>query len=146
MIAVEHVTKRYGAHTAVADVSFAIGPGEVVGFLGPNGAGKSTLLKMLSTWLQPSEGKVAIDGHDTVREPLAVRRSLGYLTEHNALWDGMRVDRFLRFMAGRVGWRARGWPSAPRGSCRPARSRAFCASDSPSAARASASASAWRPR
>jgi ABC-2 type transport system ATP-binding protein len=107
MIAVEHVTKRYGAHTAVADVSFAIGPGEVVGFLGPNGAGKSTLLKMLSTWLLPSEGRVAIDGHDTVREPLAVRRSLGYLTEHNALWDGMRVDRFLRFMG-----RARGLTGA----------------------------------
>ena len=103
MIAVEHVTKRYGAHTAVADVSFAIGAGEVVGFLGPNGAGKSTLLKMLSTWLLPSEGRIAIDGHDTVRAPLAVRRSLGYLTEHNALWDGMRVDRFLRFMG-----RARG--------------------------------------
>jgi ABC-2 type transport system ATP-binding protein len=107
MIAVEHVTKRYGAHTAVADVSFAIGAGEVVGFLGPNGAGKSTLLKMLSTWLLPSEGRIAIDGHDTVQQPLAVRRSLGYLTEHNALWDGMRVDRFLRFMG-----RARGLTGA----------------------------------
>ena len=122
MIAVEHVTKRYGAHTAVADVSFAIGAGEVVGFLGPNGAGKSTLLKMLSTWLLPSEGRIAIDGHDTVGEPLAVRRSLGYLTEHNALWDGMRVDRFLRFMG-----RARGsssTSSSPRPSVRrPARRR-----------------------
>jgi len=103
MIAVEHVTKRYGAHTAVADVSFSIAAGEVVGFLGPNGAGKSTLLKMMSTWLLPSEGRIAIGGHDTLRAPLAVRRSLGYLTEHNALWDGMRVDRFLRFMG-----RARG--------------------------------------
>jgi ABC-2 type transport system ATP-binding protein len=103
MITVEHVTKRYGSHTAVEDVSFSIAAGEVVGFLGPNGAGKSTLLKMMSTWLVPSGGRIAIDGHDTVGEPLAVRRSLGYLTEHNALWDGMRVDRFLRFMG-----RARG--------------------------------------
>ncbi|HZL99597.1 MAG TPA: ATP-binding cassette domain-containing protein [Planctomycetota bacterium] len=103
MIAVEHVTKRYGAHTAVEDASFAIGAGEVVGFLGPNGAGKSTLLKLMSTWLLPTSGRIRIDGHDTLAEPLAVRRSLGYLTEHNALWDGMRVDRFLRFMG-----RARG--------------------------------------
>ncbi|MHC5210827.1 MAG: ABC transporter ATP-binding protein [Planctomycetota bacterium] len=98
LIAVEHVTKRYGSHTAVQDASFTIGAGEVVGFLGPNGAGKSTLLKMLSTWLLPSEGRVTIDGHDTRTEPLAVRRALGYLTEHNALYDTMRVDRFLRFM------------------------------------------------
>ncbi len=98
MIRVDHVSKRYGSHLAVDDVSFSIGDGEVVGFLGPNGAGKSTLLRMMSTWLVPTSGTLAIDGHDTVAEPLAVRRSLGYLTEHNALYEGMRVDRFLRFM------------------------------------------------
>jgi ABC-2 type transport system ATP-binding protein len=87
----------------VDDVSFSIGAGEVVGFLGPNGAGKSTLLKTLSTWLVPTSGSVRIAGHDTRAEPLAVRRSLGYLTEHNALYDTMRVDRFLGFMG-----RARG--------------------------------------
>jgi ABC-2 type transport system ATP-binding protein len=107
LIAVEHVTKRYGRHTAVEDASFTIAADEVVGFLGPNGAGKSTLLKMLSTWLLPSEGRVPIDGHDTRTEPLAVRRELGYLTEHNALYDPMRVDRFLRFMG-----RARGLSGA----------------------------------
>ncbi len=103
MIDVEHVTKRYGGQTAVADVSFSIGPGEIVGFLGPNGAGKSTLLRMMSTWLAPTGGRIRIDGHDTATEPLAVRRSLGYLTEHNALYETMRVDRFLAFMG-----RARG--------------------------------------
>jgi ABC-2 type transport system ATP-binding protein len=103
LIAVEHVTKRYGSNTAVDDASFEIAAGEVVGFLGPNGAGKSTLLKMLSTWLVPTSGRIAIDGHDTQAEALAVRRTLGYLTEHNALYDTMRVDRFLRFMG-----RARG--------------------------------------
>jgi ABC-2 type transport system ATP-binding protein len=103
MIRVDHVSKRYGSQLAVDDVSFTIGAGEIVGFLGPNGAGKSTLLKLMSTWLEPSAGRIAIDGHDTQSAPLAVRRSLGYLTEHNALYDGMRVDRFLRFMG-----RARG--------------------------------------
>lgn len=98
MIRVDDVSKRYGATLAVDGVSFAIGPGEIVGFLGPNGAGKSTLLKMMSTWLPPTSGRIEIAGHDVAREPLAVRRALGYLPEHNALYDGMRVDRFLRFM------------------------------------------------
>ena len=103
MIDVDHVSKRYDRTLAVDDVSFRIEAGEVVGFLGPNGAGKSTLLKMMSTWLPPTSGRIAIAGHDVERSPLAVRRSLGYLTEHNALYDTMRVDRFLRFAA-----RARG--------------------------------------
>ena len=97
MIEVEHVSKHYGPVRAVDDVSCRLGAGEIVGFLGPNGAGKSTLLKMMCTWLPPTSGRIAVDGHDTVKEPLAVRRVLGYLTEHNALYDGMRVDRFLRF-------------------------------------------------
>jgi ABC-2 type transport system ATP-binding protein len=108
MIQVEHVTRRYGSFTAVEDVSFRIEPGEIVGFLGPNGAGKSTVLKMISTWLAPSSGRIRVDGHDTLAEPLAVRRSLGYLTEHNALYEGMRVDRLLRFMG-----RARGLVGSP---------------------------------
>jgi ABC-2 type transport system ATP-binding protein len=99
MIEVENVTKRYGPVTAVDSVSFTIREGEIVGFLGPNGAGKSTLLKMISTWLEPNAGKIRVDGHDTQTEPLAVRRSLGYLPEHNSLYEGMRVDRFLHFVA-----------------------------------------------
>jgi ABC-2 type transport system ATP-binding protein len=98
MIAVEHVTKRYGKTLAVDDVSFQVARGEVVGFLGPNGAGKSTVLRMLSTWLTPDAGRITVAGHDVVKEPLGVRRSLGYLPEHNALYDTMRVDRFLRFI------------------------------------------------
>lgn len=98
MITVEHVSKRYGATRAVEDVSFGVERGEVVGFLGPNGAGKSTLLRMLSTWLEPDAGTITVAGHDTRAEPLAVRRALGYLPEHNALYDTMRVDRFLAFV------------------------------------------------
>jgi len=103
MILVERVTKRYGATTAVDDVSFSVRPGEIVGFLGPNGAGKSTLLKILSTYLPPDSGRVRIAGFDTVSQSLGARRNLGYLPEHNALFEGMRVDRFLQFIA-----RARG--------------------------------------
>ncbi len=115
MIQVDHVTKHYGPTVAVDDVSFSIEEGEIVGFLGPNGAGKSTLLKMMCTWLPPTAGRISIAGHDVAMEPLAVRRSLGYLPEHNALYDGMRVDRFLQFigkarglrggeLSERVGW------------------------------------------
>jgi len=98
MIVVENVTKRYGSFTAVDDVSFRINAGEIVGFLGPNGAGKSTVLKMLCTWLRPTAGKITVDGHDVVAEALAVRRSLGYLTEHNALYETMPVRAFIDFV------------------------------------------------
>lgn len=98
MIHVHQATKRYGATLAADRVSFEVNTGEIVGFLGPNGAGKSTVLKMISTWLPPTSGTVEVAGHDVQRHPLAVRRTLGYLPEHNAMYETMRVDRFLRFM------------------------------------------------
>lgn len=98
-ISVEGVTRFYGSTLAVDGVSFQVRPGEIVGFLGPNGAGKSTLLKMISTWLPPSAGRIAVGSHDVVEEPLAVRRLLGYLPEHNSLYEVMRVDAFLEFAA-----------------------------------------------
>jgi ABC-2 type transport system ATP-binding protein len=98
MISVRAVTRAYGALKAVNDVSFELRPGEIVGFLGPNGAGKSTLLKMLCTYLPPTSGSIEVCGFDTVRDPLEVRRRIGYLPEHNALFDSMRVEAFLRFM------------------------------------------------
>ena len=99
MIEVDQVTKYYGAALAVERVSFRVNAGEVVGFLGPNGAGKSTLLKMMCTWRPPTAGTIRIAGHDVTREPLAVRRTIGYLPEHNPLYETMRVDRFLAFVA-----------------------------------------------
>ena len=98
MIRVQNVTKIYGSQRAVDGASFEIGAGEIVGFLGPNGAGKSTLLKMMSTYLPQTSGAIEIAGFDTEKAPLSVRRSLGYLPEHNALYEGMRVDRFLDFI------------------------------------------------
>ena len=103
MIDVQAVRKSYGAVLAVDNVSFAVKPGEIVAFVGPNGAGKSTVLKMLSTYLPPDAGKILVSGCDAVRDPLAVRRNIGYLPENNILEEGMRVDKFLRFV-GKAHW------------------------------------------
>jgi len=101
MIRVQNVTRWYGSTLAVDDVSFEIGRDEIVGFLGPNGAGKSTLLKMLSTWLAPSAGKLSVAGADVQSDAQEARRQMGYLPEHNALYESMRVDRLLQFV-GRI--------------------------------------------
>jgi ABC-2 type transport system ATP-binding protein len=99
MIRAQNVTRRFGDSLAVHSVTFAIGPGEIVGLLGANGAGKTTLLRMLATYLPPDEGRLLVCGHDAVREPFWVLRKIGYLSEHNALFDSMRVDDFLDFIA-----------------------------------------------
>ena len=97
MIRAEAVTRDYGDLRAVDGVSFEVSPGEIVGFLGPNGAGKTTVLRILSTYLSPTAGKLTVAGHDVASDPLAVRSSIGYLPEHDALFDGMRVCAFLEF-------------------------------------------------
>lgn len=99
MIRVTDVTKRYGDHLAVDRVTFAVAPGEVVGFLGPNGAGKSTILRMLATSLVPTSGSVHVAGFDAAAEPLEVRSRTGYLPEHNPLFESMRVAEWLDFAA-----------------------------------------------
>ena len=101
MIHAEGVTKRLGSVLAVDSVSLRVAEGEIVGLLGPNGAGKSTLLRMLATYLEPDAGTIGIAGHDTVREPLEVRRAIGYLPEHNALFESMLAFELLGFV-GRV--------------------------------------------
>ena len=98
MIDLETVSRDYSGRRAVDSVSFRVEPGEVVGFLGANGAGKSTVLRMLSTYLEPSAGRLAVAGVDVVERPLQARAAVGYLTEHNALFEGMRVAAFLAFM------------------------------------------------
>ena len=98
MISVESVTKQFGSLTAVNRVSFKLERDEIAGFVGPNGAGKSTVLKMLSTYLYPTSGKLFVDGLDVVKQPLAVRRKVGYLAGDTPLYREMRTDRFLEFM------------------------------------------------
>jgi len=98
MIRAEGVAKRLGSALAVDSVSLHVAPGEIVGLLGPNGAGKSTLLRMFATYLAPDAGTIEIQGHDVLREPLAVRRAIGYLPEHNALFESMRAFELLDFI------------------------------------------------
>jgi ABC-2 type transport system ATP-binding protein len=98
MISIESVTKRYGPLTAVDDITFTVNRDEIVGFVGPNGAGKSTTLKMLSTYIHPTQGRILVDGLDVVKNPLAVRHRIGYLSGDTPLYQQMRVDKFLRFI------------------------------------------------
>jgi ABC-2 type transport system ATP-binding protein len=98
-ISVEKLTKRYGVHAAVENVSFEVSRGEVVGFLGPNGAGKSTTLRILVGFLGATSGRARIEGHDVVESPDAARSALGYMPEAVPLYPEMRVREYLRFRA-----------------------------------------------
>lgn len=103
MIEINNITKIYDGQRAVDNVSFSVGKGEVVGLLGPNGAGKSTLMKILTCFIPPTEGEATICGHSIYDDPLAVRRQIGYLPEHNPLYLDMYVREFLQFAAGIYG-------------------------------------------
>ncbi|MDH3202049.1 MAG: ABC transporter ATP-binding protein [Myxococcales bacterium] len=99
MIEVETLSKRYGTHLAVNEVSFDVKQGEIVGFLGPNGAGKTTTLRMLTGYLAPTAGKIRIDGIDAVRSSIRARTRLGYMPEGVPLYREMRVHEYLRHRA-----------------------------------------------
>ncbi len=99
MIEAESVGKQYGDFVALADVSFRIGRGEIVGLLGPNGAGKTTLLRMLTGFFEPSAGAIRIDGVDVESEPLAAQQSIGYLPEQSPLYPEMLVQEYLGMVA-----------------------------------------------
>ncbi len=99
MIEASHLSKSYGPVKAVADVSFRVERGEVVGFLGPNGAGKSTTLRMLAGFLGPTSGTVRIAGHDLAVDPLPARAALGYMPETSPLYPELRVGEYLSFRA-----------------------------------------------
>lgn len=99
MIEINHLTKRFGAFTAVDDLSFTVQAGEVLGFLGPNGAGKSTTMKMIAGFLHPSTGTVSVFGNDVQTNPLAVKQQLGYLPEGAPSYGEMTVREFLSFIA-----------------------------------------------
>jgi ABC-2 type transport system ATP-binding protein len=99
MIKVKGLSRRYGAQLALADLSFEVGSGEVVGFLGPNGAGKSTTMKILTCSLAPTAGTAEVAGHDILDDPIAVRRKVGFMPEHTALYPDQTVASFLDFVA-----------------------------------------------
>lgn len=99
MIEVESLTKRYGTHTAVEDVTFSIQKGEVVGFLGPNGAGKSTTMRVIAGSLGASAGRVKVGGHDVAENPRAVQRLLGYSPEVPPIYTNMSVEAYVGYAA-----------------------------------------------
>ncbi|HTG44179.1 MAG TPA: ATP-binding cassette domain-containing protein, partial [Verrucomicrobiae bacterium] len=99
MIEVRELTKRYAKYTAVNDVSFEVGAGEIVGLLGPNGAGKSTILRILSCFIPATSGMVRVAGHDVFFDADEVRRRIGYMPENNPLHLEMRVREYLKFRA-----------------------------------------------
>ncbi|MBK1827701.1 ABC transporter ATP-binding protein [Haloferula rosea] len=99
MIEVRELTKRFSRHTAVDNISFSVGKGEIVGFLGPNGAGKTTTMRMLTGYLPATSGSVEIGGHDVFRESVQARRKIGYMPENVPLYEDMRVREYLKFRA-----------------------------------------------
>jgi ABC-2 type transport system ATP-binding protein len=99
MIELLNFTKRYGRLLAVDGLNLKIEPGEVFGFIGPNGAGKSTTIRFLATLLKATGGEGIVNGHRVSKDPLAVRRSVGYMPDNFGVYDGMKVRQFLDFFA-----------------------------------------------
>ena len=99
MIKVENLTKRYAGFTAIDQLSFEVGKGEIVGFLGPNGAGKSTTMRILSTYMPATSGRATIAGFDVFTQSMQARRHLGYMPENVPLYTDMRVSEYLNYRA-----------------------------------------------
>ena len=97
-ITIEKVNKFYGKQQALADISFSLKKGEIVGFLGPNGAGKSTLMKIITCYLQQDSGKVKVCDLDTQEKDILVKAKIGYLPEHNPLYTDMYIKEYLFFV------------------------------------------------
>lgn len=100
MVEIKNLTKFYGSQPAVQDLSFTVGDHEVLGFLGPNGAGKSTTMNMITGCLPSTSGTVLVDGYDIAKDPMEVKRRIGYLPELPPVYPEMRVRDYLTFAAG----------------------------------------------
>ena len=103
MISVHKLTKRYGAQLAVNELSFEIPGGQIVGFLGPNGAGKSTTLKMLTGMIEPTSGSATIAGFDLARDPIEVKRHVGFVPESGAVFESLTGLEYLTMVAALYG-------------------------------------------
>jgi ABC-2 type transport system ATP-binding protein len=99
MIKVTHLTKMYGPRTAIQDISFHVTQGEIVGFLGPNGAGKTTTMKILTGFMPASSGSASVAGFDVFKDPMNVKRNLGYLPETPPVYLEMTVSSYVEFAA-----------------------------------------------
>ena len=99
MIDVEHLSKVYGSTSAIADVTFSVEPGEILGFLGPNGAGKTTTMRILAGYLPATSGTAKVAGFEVHKDSMAVRQRIGYLPESPPLYPDMTVEGYLSFVA-----------------------------------------------
>lgn len=99
MLEVKELWKVYGPLTAVKGVSFSLKPGDIFGFIGSNGAGKTTTIRMISTLLEPTHGTATINGADIIRDPMGVRRQIGYMPDFFGLYDDVKVWEYLDFFA-----------------------------------------------
>ena len=99
MIEVKNITKKYGSFTAVDNISFKIEEGEIIGLLGPNGAGKSTTMNMITGYIEPTEGKISIEGFDISRKPKKAKSQIGYMPEGVPLYSDLTVKEFVTYMA-----------------------------------------------
>lgn len=99
MIQVENIIKKYGSFTAVNNISFEIEEGEIVGFLGPNGAGKSTTMNMITGFIEPTSGRIIVDGYDISKKPKKAKKQIGYMPEGVPLYSELTVKEFVTYMA-----------------------------------------------
>lgn len=99
MLRIEHLRKHYGDLVAVNGISFSLQPGDIFGFIGSNGAGKTTTIRMLATLLEPTSGTASINGFDILRDPMGVRRQIGYMPDFFGLYDDVKVWEYLDFFA-----------------------------------------------
>jgi len=99
LIKVENLTKRYAGQTAIKDLNFEVGRGEIMGFLGPNGAGKTTTMRILASFMPPTSGRASIAGFDIFEQSLQARAHLGYMPENVPLYNDMRVTEYLNYRA-----------------------------------------------
>ena len=99
MIEVQNLTKKYGSHLAVDNLSFQVDKGMIYGFLGPNGAGKSTTMNIMTGYIAATDGTVRINGYDILKEPEKAKKCIGYLPELPPVYPDMTVYEYLKFAA-----------------------------------------------